>query len=191
MSESESVILSVVDVFENLGIPYFIGGSFASSVYGRVRATQDVDIIASMNLEHVSHFVRELQQDFYIDEMMIRRAISHRTHFNLIHLETSFKVDVFLPKDRPFDRQQFYRAVKQAIDKESLRLVNFSSPEDTILAKLEWYRLGGKESEVQWRDTQGILKQQFDQLDIDYLTDSAEAMNISDMLERSLEEAHK
>ena len=81
--------------------------------------------------------------------------------------------------------------MKQVIDKESSRAVYFASLEDTILAKLDWYRLGSEESEVQWRDIQGILRQRFDQLDIAYLKDSAEAMNISDMLERSLEEAHK
>jgi hypothetical protein len=104
MSESGSVILFVVDVFARLGTPYFIGGSFASTVYGRVRVTQDVDIVASLKPQQVKAFVKSVQLDFYADERTIREAILSRTHFNLIHLETAFKVDIFLPKDRPFDR---------------------------------------------------------------------------------------
>ena len=127
---------------------------------------------------------------------MIRNAISRRTSFNLIHLETMFKVDVFLPKERPFDQQQLARRVKRVIDRDSRRKVYFATPEDTILAKLEWYRLGGEEAEVigtsselQWRDIQGIIQLRLDQLDIKYLQNSAQAMQLTDLLDRSLEES--
>ena len=188
MDESIQVTLLVINVFETLGIPYFIGGSFASTAYGRIRTTQDVDIIASIEPTHVDPFVKHLDSAFYLDETMIRNAITRQTNFNLIHLETMFKVDIFLPKDRPFDQNQLTRRVKRVIDKESAREVYFSSPEDTMLAKLEWYRLGGEVSEIQWRDIKGILRQRSDQLDMAYLNDSAQAMQMADLLERCLEE---
>ncbi len=190
MNEPVFVTLLVINVFERLDISYLIGGSFASTAYGRVRTTQDVDIVASMEPNHVDAFVKALDSAFYVDEVMIRNALSSRTNFNLVHLETMFKVDIFLPKKRPFDQQQLARRVKRVIDKDSAREVYFASPEDTILAKLEWYRLGGEESELQWRDIMGILRQRSDQLDIEYLKDSAKAMQIADLLERSLEETH-
>lgn len=37
----------IVDVLEQLAIPYHIGGSVASSIYGEFRPTQDVDIVAN------------------------------------------------------------------------------------------------------------------------------------------------
>ena len=188
MNEPVQVTLLVINIFETLGIAYLIGGSFASTAYGRIRTTQDVDIVASIEPTHVDPFVKQLESAFYLDEGMIRNAISLRTNFNLIHLETMFKVDIFLPKDRPFDQNQLTRRVKQAIDKESAREVYFSSPEDTILAKLEWYRLGGEVSEIQWRDIKGILRQRSDQLDMAYLNDSAQVMQLADLLERCLEE---
>ena len=191
MNEPVLVTLLVINVFEKLGVPYFIGGSFASTIYGRVRTTQDVDIIASVEPGHVDAFVRALDSAFYVDKVMISDGISGRTSFNLVHLDTMFKVDIFLPKNRPFDQQQFTRRVKRVIDKDSGREIYFASPEDTILAKLEWYRLGGEESEIQWRDIKAILQQRSDQLDLKYLRDSAKGLEISDLLERSLEETHK
>jgi hypothetical protein len=188
MIEPIQVTLLVINVFETLGISYLIGGSFASTAYGRIRTTQDVDIIAFMEPSHVDSFAKRLDSVFYLDETMIRDAITRQTNFNLIHLETMFKVDIFLPKDRPFDHNQLTRRVKRAIDKESAREVYFSSPEDTILAKLEWYRLGDEVSEVHWRDIKGILRQRSDQLDMAYLNDSAQAMQLADLLERCLEE---
>jgi hypothetical protein len=188
MDESIQVTLLVINVFETLAITYLIGGSFASTAYGRIRTTQDVDIIAFIEPTHVDPFVKQLDSAFYLDEKRIRDAITRQTNFNLIHLETMFKVDIFLPKDRPFDQNQLSRRVKRTIDKESAREVYFSSPEDTMLAKLEWYRLGGEVSEVQWRDIKGILRQRSDQLDMAYLNDSAQAMQIADLLERCLEE---
>jgi hypothetical protein len=188
MTEPIQVTLLVINVFDTLGIAYLIGGSFASTAYGRIRTTQDVDIIAFMELSHVDSFAKHLDSVFYLDETIIRDAITRQTNFNLIHLETMFKVDIFLPKDRPFDQNQLTRRVKRVIDKESAREVYFSSPEDTILAKLEWYRLGDEVSEVQWRDIKGILRQRSDQLNMAYLNDSAQGMQLVDLLERCLEE---
>lgn len=188
MNEPVFVTSLVVNVLETLGIRYLIGGSFASTAYGRVRTTQDVDIVAYIEPKHVDAFLKALNNAFYADESMIRRAISSRTSFNLIHLETMFKVDIFLPKERPFDRQQLTRRVKRVIDKDSAREVYFASPEDTILAKLEWYRPGGEESERQWHDILGILHLRLEQLDIQYLKDSAAAIQTAELLERSFAE---
>ena len=191
MNDQVQATLLVIDVFEKLDIAYLIGGSFASTAYGRLRTTQNVDIIAAFEPTHVDPFVNDLDSAFYLDEETIRYAISRQTNFNLIHLETMFKVDIFLPKDRPFDQNQLSRRVKRALDMESARDVYFASPEDTILAKLEWYRLGGEVSEVQWRDIKAIFGLRADQLDMTYLNNSAEGMQIADLLERCLEEIRR
>ena len=189
MKEPVFVTLLVVDVLEELEIPYLIGGSFASTSYGRVRTTRDVDIVAAFEQKHINDFVSRLQSVFYVDKLMILGAIAHRSSFNLIHLETMFKVDIFLPKERPFDQQQFARRVTRLIDSDSTREVYFASPEDTILAKLEWYRLGGEVSEVQWQDIQSIIQQRIKQLDVKYLDEAANKMQLTDLLNRILNES--
>ncbi|KAA3659830.1 MAG: hypothetical protein DWQ04_21135 [Chloroflexi bacterium] len=188
MSEPIFVTLLVIDELERLGVPYLIGGSFASTAYGRVRTTQDVDIVAKLEQKQVDNFVASLGTSFYADEAMIRNAITRRSSFNLIHLETMFKVDIFLPKNRSFDQQQLERRTKRIIDKTTSREVYFATPEDTILAKLEWYRLGGETSERQWQDIRGIFQQRSDLLDIAYLKQSAQALKVTYLLERMLTE---
>jgi len=91
-------IKPVIKAFDQLSIPYYIGGSVASSVYGMARATMDVDIVADMALAQVPSVVGLLQDEYYIDERTINRAVSDTSSFNLIHLETMLKIGVFILK---------------------------------------------------------------------------------------------
>jgi len=187
--EPVEVTLKVTDVFEKLGVPYLIGGSLASTLYGMVRTTQDSDIVAEMRLEHLQPFVSALQDEFYVDDKMIVESIRRHSSFNIIHRETMFKVDVFIPRPRPFLQSQLARAQRQEFDLESKISANFASPEDTILSKLEWYRLGGEASDRHWRDILGVLKVRAGELDLDYLRKWAMELKVGDLLERALKEA--
>lgn len=182
------VVLRVVSVLEELGVPYAIGGSLASSVHGVMRATMDADIVADLQLEHVQPLLTALSSDFYADEATIREAIYRRSSFNLIHYQTAFKVDIFIPKSRPFDRMQLARRMAVVMGTEPVYLI---SPEDTVLAKLEWYRLGDEVSDRQWQDVIGVLTVQAEDLDLDYLRHSADQLGVRDLLERALVEAKR
>jgi hypothetical protein len=183
------VTTKVTAVFESLGVPYFIGGSLASTLYGMVRATQDSDIIAALHTEHIRPFVLALQDEFFIDEGMIVNAAANKSSFNIIHRESMFKVDVFIPRDRAFSKKQFARARKEPLSTDPVIEAYVSTAEDILLAKLEWFRMGGETSERQWRDVLGVLKVQAGTLDLDYLRTTAIELKIEDLLERALEAA--
>jgi hypothetical protein len=189
LPEPIAATISVTTSLKKLGVRYLICGSLASTVHGMVRTTQDSDIVAEMRPEHVESFVRALENEFYIDEESIISAVAGHTNFNIIHRESMFKVDVFVPALRPFLREQLSRARKQifAIEPQVEALV--ATAEDTLLAKLEWYRMGGEVSERQWRDVLGILKIQAGNLDLSYLRHWAKELNVSDLLERALTES--
>ena len=189
LPEPIAVMVLVTHVFEKLNIQYLIGGSLASTIYGMVRTTQDVDIIADMQLQHAQPFINALEGDFYIDEEMIADSIQHKTSFNIIHRATMFKVDVFIPSKSPFQQSQLTRAQKQIIIIEPEVSAIFASPEDTILAKLEWFRKGGEVSERQWRDVLGILKVRAGVLDLEYLRKWASDLNVIDLLHQALIES--
>lgn len=186
LSEPIHVTLTVVKVFDHLGIPYLIGGSLASAVFGIARATLDADLVADVRLEQIPDLVSSLESEFYIDAEMIRDAIINTGSFNLIHLETIFKVDVFILKQRPFDLNQMERRISQVIGNAPEEWAYFSTAEDIILAKLEWYKAGGEKSERQWRDILGVLNLQGDRLDFQYLHNWAGRMGIQDLLRRVL-----
>jgi hypothetical protein len=189
LNEPIEVTLKVTGILEDLGIPYLIGGSLASTLYGMVRSTQDSDIVAEMQPKHVQPFIAALQNEFFVDEEMIAESVKTNTSFNIIHRDTMFKVDVFIPLPRPFLQSQISRAQRQTFSLDSEVSANFASPEDTILSKLEWYRMGGEVSDRQWRDILGVMKTRAGELDLEYLRRWARDLNVSDLLERALNEA--
>lgn len=180
------ITTKVTATLEKHHIRYIIVGSLASTLHGMVRTTQDSDIVAEMLSEHVDGFVRELKGEFYIDEELIAEAIAMRSSFNIIHKDSFFKVDVFIPKMRPFVQQQLSRAQRQILSIDPPAEAWVATPEDTLLAKLEWYRTGGEVSELQWRDVLGILEVQAGNLDLNYLHQWAKELVVDDLLERAL-----
>ncbi|HXF61195.1 MAG TPA: hypothetical protein VNK95_06240 [Caldilineaceae bacterium] len=181
--------LAVIAVLEQLGVPYVVVGSVAAAVHGVARTTQDTDLVAALELEHVAGFVRALQDDYYLSVLAIVAAIQETGSFNLVHLATLFKVDIFIPRPRPFDQAQLRRGRRTVVAAAPERTVVIASPEDTIAAKLEWFRAGGEVSENQWRDVLAILKAQGERLELDYLRRTAQSLGVADLLERALAEA--
>ncbi|MBP8856582.1 MAG: hypothetical protein KBG60_01090 [Anaerolineaceae bacterium] len=186
LPEPIQVTLKVVAVFNRLGISYFIGGSLASAVYGMARATMDADLVADIHPSQVPALVSALEGEFFTDAEMIQDAVEHVSSFNLIHLETMFKVDVFILKQHPFDQNQMERRISQVIGERPGEEAFFSTAEDIILAKLVWYRAGGEASERQWRDVMGVLNLQGDRLDFEYLQNWAGMLGVQDILRKAL-----
>jgi hypothetical protein len=187
-NDSTHITLFVTQTLEELGVLYAVGGSLASSLHGVMRSTLDVDIVADMRLEHIGPLVAALSKDFYADDEMMRDAIEHHSSFNLIHYETAFKVDIFIQKLRAFDKMQLERRRAAVITTDPEQSIYVTSPEDTILAKLEWYRMGGEVSDRQWRDILGVLKTRAGELDLEYLRTWAGELKVTDLLDRALKE---
>jgi len=177
----------VIQAFEKLSIPYYIGGSIASSVYGMARATLDVDIIADLKINHIAHLNQILERQYYIDEDMITDAIRTTSSFNLIHLETMIKIDVFIHKDEPYPLEALQRIRKDTFEETANVEFYFSSPEDIIIHKLQWYKMGGLISERQWLDVIGVIKVQKDSLDKTYLERWSGKLGLSSLLKEAFD----
>ncbi len=175
----------VAAAFEALGIAYFLGGSVASSAHGVARASLDADIVAEIEPAHVDRLAQQFAVAYYTPVEQMRTAAKEHRSFNLIHLATMFKIDVFVSRRRPFDRSAAARARPQAIGHEAERHFLIASAEDTVLAKLEWFRLGGGTSERQWWDIVGVLKVGTD-VDRVYLRQWAAALGVDDLLDQAL-----
>ena len=187
-SELTSALTPVLQALAGLGVPHYVGGSLASSVHGVPRSTLDADVVADLDPRHVAPLVARLSAAYYVDEERVRAAVESRRSFNVIHLETMFKIDVFASKRRPFDLEALRRArqtpLGDAVDGPKAPV---ATAEDVILAKLEWFRSGGEVSDRQWTDILGVLRA--GPVDSAYLERWAAALGVADLLVRALAEA--
>jgi len=184
-----SVLSLITAALDSLEIRYVLVGSFASSMHGLYRATADIDIVADIRAEQVTPLHTALKDAFYVDELAMRNAVTQRRSFNAIHFDSVFKVDVFIAQQDDFGAAQLDRRQLRKLSPDRDDSVYVASAEDTILAKLRWYRAGNETSTNQWNDVLGIIGIMHDALDVTYLRMWAERLRVSDLLERALEEA--
>jgi len=184
LAEPIQITRRIAVVFEKLKIPYYIVGSLASSFHGIPRATADVDLIADIKEPHVQSLFQSLHNDFYVDEDRIRIAILDRSSFNVIHLSTMFKIDVFLSKNDDLSREEMSRREKYQVTEEKGQDLYLASAEDIILSKLQWYKSGGCVAERQWNDVLGVLRIVDKRLDFIYLQDRAKKRGLISLLDK-------
>jgi hypothetical protein len=186
LAEPIAITARVGKTLDAMGVDWLIGGSVASSLHGIPRATQDIDLVADLGPEHAGPLSEALANDFYADDGMIRDAIQRRTSFNIIHLPTMTKIDVFVLKRDAISQSEMQRRRYHAIGPEGIVRLPVASPEDIILQKLDWYRRGGHVSERQWRDVLGVIAVSGAGLDRVYLRTQAEAWGLLVLLEEAL-----
>ena len=187
LGEPLQITHQIAGIFKKLKIDYLVGGSLASSLHGIPRATQDVDIIANIHSDQVKELVKSIQEDFYFDNDAIMEAIKHNTSFNIIHLKTMFKIDIFILKYDEGALEEMSRRKSYSFSEGDVPALYLASAEDIIIHKLYWYKLGNCISERQWLDVIGVLQVQKNQLDYSYLDKAAKRKKVTDLLKKALE----
>jgi hypothetical protein len=165
-----------------------IGGSVAGSMYSSPRHTQDADVSLEPFPGREEELVRLLADDYVVSLPAVKSAVLRRSTFNVIRKATSFKIDVFIQGSRPFDLASRARRRPLPGDFPGDTVVYVHSPEDIVLQKLAWYRLGNEISDRQWADVLGILRMQRGRLDGEYMAHWAGELNVGDLLRRALGE---
>lgn len=155
----------VLSILETAGIPVMLTGSFASSYHGAPRATQDVDLVIAPTADQLRALMKLLPRDeFYADEGAALEALRLEGQFNLIDLRSGWKVDLIIRKSRPFSREEFDR--RTIVELEGAE-VPIASPEDVLIAKMEWARMS--ESARQVEDAARMLRVRAVQIDRAYV----------------------
>jgi hypothetical protein len=188
-TENLSILQDVIAVLSRLGIPYALGGSWASSFYGKPRLTHDADVMVEPFLGKEPAFCSSFGAEYYVSLPAVQDAIRRRSSFNVIHFDSGFKVDLFVRKIRPFDASLMARRRAFPLPETDGQTLTFVSAEDVILLKLEWYRLGGSVSERQWDDILSVLQVQAGKLDRAYLDHWAADLGVADLLQRARQES--
>ena len=179
-------------IFDRLAIPYFVSGGLASSILGETRTTIDANIAILMSDKRlIPQLIEIMQTDFYISEIAVEDALNDRTSsFNLIHLQSALKADIYPIRDNDLFRQSAITRRQKINLADSPELsFNICTAEDIVLQKLIWYQTTGQISQKQWRDILGVLKLQGERLDFQYMRYWSEALRIVQLLENAYNES--
>jgi hypothetical protein len=173
-SGAADLLARVTALLGAVGIPYMLTGSFASTLFGAPRTTQDIDIVIEPTLGALERLLHALpDSEYYVSRDAAREAYGAEGMFNLVDFATGWKVDLIIRKQRSFSQEEFSR--RRSVEMLGIRLF-VASAEDVIVAKLEWAKLG--ESERQLRDVAGILRGQGSALDAAYIERWVAAMQL-------------
>jgi hypothetical protein len=189
VSDFSAAFEELLAALDRLEIPFLVGGSVASGTHGIPRQTKDIDVVAKIPIEIVGEFCAVLAPTFYADSEQAELAIRVGRAFNVIHLKTAYKFDIFPAGEDRFRRSQLARQHYTTTDVPGLENIEFpvASPEDTILAKLVCFRKGGEVSDHQWLDILGVIHVPAGRLDLGYLQEWAGELGVVDLLKRALD----
>jgi hypothetical protein len=169
-------------------VTFAIGGSWASTTHGEPRQTNDIDFVAAFDKQNLDHFLDFLGGAYYYDKETAQQALRLARPFNVIHRQLAFKFDFFPVHDdhgaAELERRQYL--LVRTLDHEPIPVV---SAEDTVIAKLRWYRAGGEVSQQQWRDVVGVLRMEGSGIDDSYLDAWTRRLGLDDLCRRARQEA--
>jgi hypothetical protein len=183
MTDQNEFLVHIIQALNKANIPYMISGSVGSSFHGQPRATNDADIVIAPTAEQITSFIELLGPDFYVSKEAVKQAIENKTMFNIIDIQSGYKADLIIRKQRPYSQQEFAR--RTSVNFFGIETY-FVRPEDSILSKLEWSK--GRQSETQYKDALGVLLTQKDDLDYEYLKKWAKELDIEGALGNLLKE---
>jgi len=176
--EQSDLLRYVVHILEKTGVRYFVTGSTATIFYGDPRFTNDIDIVVDLPESKVSEFCAGFPAaDFYVSEPAAREAVATKGQFNIIHGTSGLKVDVIVPELSAFNQSRFARVKR--LPTEDAVAVCFASPEDVIIKKMEFHRMGGSDKHL--RDITGVLRLSRERIDLDYISKWAKQLNLDDI----------
>jgi hypothetical protein len=183
-----ALVRRVVSILDELGIPYALGGSMASSLVGEPRSTVDVDVAIQVDPATGEHLIERARAEFYVPDEAAREAIAERSSFNLLDTTQALKVDLFVLGEGLLDRMQIERRVLVEVPGVPAGIW-ITSAEDQVLRKLDWFRQTDATSDRQWRDVIGILRVHGGSIDRAYLVECAAEVGLAELLADALRDA--
>jgi hypothetical protein len=183
MSELEEFVRRIIQGLDSVGIPYMVVGSLASSAHGDPRGTNDMDVVIAVNSDRITELVSEFQRDLYADLKCAQEALQHKTLFNVIDFSKGLKADLIPLNESAFEQSKFAR---REIAQVSGSMAWTASPEDTILSKLNWSKMG--DSERQYRDAVGVAALKKATIDVGYMQKWAVQLGVEELFKKLLDE---
>ena len=162
-------------------LAYLLTGSMASNFWGIPRTTHDLDFVIQLPPTAIPKMVAAFSGDFFLDEASVRAAYQPPHQFNAIDRRSTLKVDFWLPRPVPFEREMFARRKRVKLFGEQAWI---GTAEDVLLHKLYWNQI--TPSDRQLGDAVGIVAVQGGALEKSYLRHWAIELGVAAGLEKLL-----
>ena len=189
-----AVMLPARRALEDLHVPYYLGGSIASSLHGMQQLAQDIDLVVDLDDQALPSLFAILREHYLFMEGEAREAVREHRPLPLIHLDSLMKVDVVFPK-----RDAFASSMRQLIRCSTLDEryppIPLASATEMLLFKVQRYqrdeqaRADGMQDDAEWNDILGMLKVQGPDLDLPLLEEWAGTLGMTDTWQRALVDA--
>jgi hypothetical protein len=160
----EQFLLLVARRFQDAAVPFMVVGSHSSFYHSQPRTTHDADFVIDPTAEQLARFLASLGDDFYFSAESASESLGRRSMFNIVHLDSGWKADLIVRKDRPFSAEEFRRRESGSLYGHTLPI---ATAEDVILTKLEWDCITPSERQV--RDALNVAAVKWPTLDLAYL----------------------
>ena len=178
------LFLQFTERLEEAGVDYMVSGSVAAMAYGQPRFTNDIDVIAAMDLGKAARLAGLFNSEaFYfppLETVATELTRDVRGHFNILHIDSGFKADIYLRGKDEFRAWALERARRISLAGKSVRM---APPEYVIVRKLEYFREGGSEKHL--RDIRMMVENSKEQIDFAVLTGFIDARELRAEWERA------
>lgn len=179
------VVRKAVAALDAAGVAYMLTGSLASSLHGLPRSTQDIDFVIAPDDRTLGQLISEFSSSrYYLSRTAAIQALRQDSLFNVIDLESGWKIDFIIRKSREFSRAEFDRRITAEL--LGMKIV-VATPEDVVISKLEWSKRFG--SERQLDDAAGIVKTQGPRLDTGHVERWVVALELAPQWATTLEKS--
>lgn len=161
---AEEVVPAIIDALETVGVHYMMVGGYASSYYGVVRSTKDVDFVVHLEKNNIEVILAHLGPDYRRDPQVTFETITATTKHLIYHVDDPFHIELFLLSEDPYDRERFARRCRVV---SMGREVTLPTAEDVVVTKLFWAMNAqrGKDSD----DVREVIATRGDRIDWDYV----------------------
>lgn len=171
-----NVYRDVIERLERLGLRYYVTGSEALARYAEPRMSRDMDVVVEIDPLDYERRLRPAFEDVYLVADLA--TWGDRAMGSFLHMDEVVKVDIALDRRGPWAVAAMERRIR--VDDPILGPAWFISPEDLLLAKLDWS--DGGRSELQVRDCRSLVRLA-PSLDRAYLRHQARSLGLAELLE--------
>lgn len=176
-----NLVFEVIAALDRLRMPYMLVGSWASCIYGVPHLGLEADLAVQLGDRPSTELAMALETQFELGRLTAFETAGGTIRYLVLHSTSGFRINLFLMSNDAHDQQQLTRRRSAQL---AGRTVWLPSPEDVVIAGLQWSKAGNRSTDV--NDVVNVLAVQATTLDLPYIREWADRHGTRELFERLL-----